>query len=65
MEQRRTLEFRALLRSVAHHEDRFHVLARDFNTIAPGDTFEKERLPHYLRQLMWLSGGRVRCCRKP
>ncbi len=59
-EQRRTLEFRALLRSVAYHEDRFHVLAGDFNTIAPGDTLERSRLPLYLRQLMWLSGGRVR-----
>jgi exodeoxyribonuclease III len=59
-EQRRTLEFRALMRSVAYHEDRFHVLAGDFNTIAPGDTLEKERLPLYLRQLMWLSGGSVR-----
>lgn len=59
-EQRRTLEFRALLRSVAYHEDRFHVLAGDFNTIAPGDTLEKSKLPLYLRQLMWLSGGGVR-----
>ena len=59
-EQRRTLEFRALMRSVAYHEDRFHVLAGDFNTIAPGDTFEVIRLPLYLRQLIWLSGGRVR-----
>ena len=59
-EQRRTLEFRALLRSVAYHEDRFHVLAGDFNTIAPGDTLDRGRLPLYLRQLMWLSGGGVR-----
>ena len=44
-EQRRTLEFRALMRSVAYHEDRFHVLAGDFNTIAPTDTLEIKTLP--------------------
>ena len=43
-EQRRTLEFRALMRSVAYHEDRFHVLAGDFNTIAPTDTLEIKTL---------------------
>jgi exodeoxyribonuclease-3 len=59
-EQRRTLEFRALMRSVAYHEDRFHVLAGDFNTIAPTDSLEIKTLPLYLRQLIWLSGGRVR-----
>ena len=59
-EQRRTLEFRALMRSVAYHEDRFHVLAGDFNTIAPSDKLEIRTLPLYLRQLIWLSGGAVR-----
>lgn len=59
-EQRRVFELRALLRSVAHHKDGFHVLAGDFNTVAPGDAFEVERLPWRLRPLMWLSGGSVR-----
>ena len=36
-EQRRVYELRALLRSVDQHKDRFHVLAGDFNTVAPGD----------------------------
>ncbi|MDO8678520.1 MAG: endonuclease/exonuclease/phosphatase family protein [Acidobacteriota bacterium] len=59
-EQRRVFELRALLRSIAHHKDGFHVLAGDFNTVAPGDPFEVNRLPWRLRPLMWLSGGSVR-----
>ena len=59
-EQRRVLELRALLRSVERHQDGFHVLAGDFNTIAPGDTLVVEQLPLRMRPLMWLSGGRVR-----
>ena len=59
-EQRRVFELRALLRSVDQHRDRFHVLAGDFNTIAPGDPFEVSQLPMRYRPLMWLSGGSVR-----
>lgn len=59
-EQRRVFELRALLKSVERHRDRFHVLAGDFNTIAPGDEFELSRLPLRYRPLVWLSGGRVR-----
>ena len=59
-EQRRVFELRALLRSVAEHKERFHVLAGDFNTVAPGDPFEVARMPMRYRPLMWLSGGSVR-----
>ena len=59
-EQRRVYELRALLRSVDQHKDRFHVLAGDFNTVAPGDPFAVSRLPMRYRPLMWLSGGSVR-----
>jgi endonuclease/exonuclease/phosphatase family metal-dependent hydrolase len=59
-EQRRVLELRELLKSVARHKDRFHVLTGDFNTVAPGDPFEVSRLPMRYRPLMWLSGGSVR-----
>jgi len=59
-EQRRVFELRALLRSVEQHRDRFHVLAGDFNTVAPGDPFNTAQLPMRLRPLMWLSGGSVR-----
>ena len=59
-EQRRVYELRALLRSVDQHKDRFHVLAGDFNTVAPGDPFATNQLPMRYRPLMWLSGGSVR-----
>ncbi|HEX8030971.1 MAG TPA: endonuclease/exonuclease/phosphatase family protein [Vicinamibacterales bacterium] len=59
-EHRRVFELRALLKSVERHRDRFHVLAGDFNTIAPGEEFELSRLPLRYRPFVWLSGGRVR-----
>jgi exodeoxyribonuclease-3 len=59
-EHRRVMELRALLRSVARHQDGFHVLAGDFNTVAPGDLFDSGRLPMRVRPLVWLSGGRIR-----
>jgi len=59
-EVRRVYELRALLRSVARHQDGFHVLTGDFNTLAPGEDLDAKRLPLRLRPLVWLSGGRVR-----
>jgi endonuclease/exonuclease/phosphatase family metal-dependent hydrolase len=32
----------------------------DFNTLAPGELLDVRKLPHRLRALVWLSGGRVR-----
>ncbi|OFW04062.1 MAG: hypothetical protein A3H96_08775 [Acidobacteria bacterium RIFCSPLOWO2_02_FULL_67_36] len=59
-EQRRTMELRALLGAIAHHQAGFHVLMGDFNTLAPGELLDLRTLPHRLRALVWLSGGRVR-----
>jgi len=59
-ERRRVIELRALLRGVARHQAGFHVLAGDFNTIAPGEPLDRRRLPLRLRPFLWLSGGRVR-----
>ena len=59
-EQRRVFELRALLRSVARHQDGFHVLSGDFNTLAPGETLDVRSLPLRLRPLVWVSGGRIR-----
>lgn len=59
-ERRRVFELRALLRSIKSHEHGFHVLAGDFNTLAPGDLLDIRKLPHRLRALVWLSGGRIR-----
>ena len=59
-ERRRVLELSALLRTVRGHERGFHLLAGDFNTLAPGDVLDIRKLPVRLRALVWLSGGRIR-----
>lgn len=59
-EHRRVMELHALLRSVARHQHGFHVLAGDFNTLAPGEPLDMARLPLRLRPFVWLSGGRIR-----
>jgi endonuclease/exonuclease/phosphatase family metal-dependent hydrolase len=59
-ERRRVMELRALLRSVERHQHGFHVLAGDFNTVAPGESLEIQRLPFRLRPLVWMTGGRIR-----
>jgi exodeoxyribonuclease-3 len=59
-ENRRILELRALLKTIAHHQHGFHVLTGDFNTLAPGELLDFRKLPGRLRALVWLSGGKVR-----
>src|SRR5262249_46876660 len=59
-ERRRLSELRARLASIAAHQHGFHVLAGDFNTLAPGEDLDVRRLPPRLRPLVWLSGGRIK-----
>jgi exodeoxyribonuclease III len=59
-ERHRVIELRALLAAIAQHQHGFHVLTGDFNTLAPGDLLDFRKLPHRLRALVWLSGGRIR-----
>lgn len=59
-EHRRVFELRALLAAIARHEPGPHALVGDFNTLAPGELLDIRRLPHRLRALVWLSGGRIR-----
>jgi endonuclease/exonuclease/phosphatase family metal-dependent hydrolase len=59
-ERRRTMELRALLAAVAREQHGFHVLTGDFNTLAPGELLDIRKLPHRLKALVWLSGGRIR-----
>lgn len=59
-ERRRVFEVRALLKSIARHQTGLHVLAGDFNTLAPGEILDQRRLPPRLRPFVWLSGGRIR-----
>ena len=59
-ERRRTMELRSLLKSIAAHREGLHLLAGDFNTLAPGQDLELRRLPPRLRPLVWISGGRIK-----
>lgn len=59
-ERHRAIELRALLAGIKQHQSGFHVLAGDFNTLAPGDVLDIRKLPHRLKALVWLSGGKIR-----
>jgi exodeoxyribonuclease-3 len=59
-ERRRMRELRSLLAWVEARKHGFHVMAGDFNTLAPGELLDAQKLPPRLRALVWLSGGRVR-----
>ena len=59
-EGRRARELGSLLRLVGAYDPGFHVLTGDFNTLAPGELLDVRKLPHRLRALVWLSGGRIR-----
>lgn len=59
-ERRRMRELRSLLAWVEARKHDFHVMVGDFNTLAPGELLDAQKLPPRLRALVWLSGGRVR-----
>ena len=58
-ERHRVIELRALLANIKRHQHGFHLLAGDFNTLAPGDLLDFRKLPNRLRALVWLSGGKI------
>ena len=59
-ESRRVFELRAMLQSIARHQDGFHALVGDFNTVTPGELLDFASLPQKVRATVWLSGGRIR-----
>jgi exodeoxyribonuclease-3 len=58
-ERRRAREIRALLEGIKRHEHGFHVLVGDFNTLAPGEVLEMDRLPGWIKALIWISGRKL------
>ena len=58
-EQRRTREIRALLNGIKRHQEGFHVLVGDFNTLAPGEALNIDRMPAWIRALIWISGRKL------
>jgi exodeoxyribonuclease-3 len=59
-EQRRLFEIRAAIDAIRRHGHGAHVLVGDFNTLAPRERLDIRQLPHRLRAIVWLSGGRIR-----
>jgi exodeoxyribonuclease-3 len=59
-ERRRVRELRAVLASVDRYQHGLHVLAGDFNTLAPGEKLDLARLPPRLRAVVWLTGRQIR-----
>ncbi|MDB4883036.1 MAG: Endonuclease/exonuclease/phosphatase [Gemmatimonadetes bacterium] len=61
-EQRRARELRGLLDGIRDQlirEERafaFHVLAGDFNALAPGERLDPSSMPAWIRGMIWLSG---------
>ena len=55
-EERRAREILALLKSIERHQEGFHLLVGDFNTLAPGEVFETHRMPAWIRAMVWVSG---------
>jgi endonuclease/exonuclease/phosphatase family metal-dependent hydrolase len=55
-ERRRAAEIRALLKNIERHKEGFHVLVGDFNTLAPGELLNTQKMPQWLRALVWISG---------
>lgn len=55
-ERRRAREIRALLEGIREHQEGFHLIAGDFNALAPGELLEAARMPRWIRAMVWLSG---------
>lgn len=59
-ERRRAREIGALLEGIRQHQEGFHVLVGDFNTLAPGEVLETRRMPAWIQALIWISGRDIR-----
>jgi endonuclease/exonuclease/phosphatase family metal-dependent hydrolase len=55
-ERKRAREIRALLDGIREHQHGFHLIAGDFNALAPGELLEVRRMPRWIRAMIWLSG---------
>lgn len=55
-ERKRAREIRALLDGIREHQHGFHLIAGDFNALAPGELLEVRKMPAWIRAMVWLSG---------
>lgn len=56
----RHFEIQSLLKSIERHQHGFHVIVGDFNTLAPGEVFNLNLMPLWIRAMIWLSGRDIR-----
>jgi len=59
-ERQRHREIQALLKSIERHQHGFHVIVGDFNTLAPGEVFNLQLMPLWIRAMIFLSGRDIR-----
>ncbi|MBI3651333.1 MAG: hypothetical protein HY231_09970 [Acidobacteria bacterium] len=55
-ERRRVEEIKGMLESIKNFQQGFHVVVGDFNSLAPGEWLNTEKLPAWIRAMVWLSG---------
>lgn len=55
-ERQRHIEISTLLHAIKEHQDGLHFMAGDFNAIAPGEVLRVDRMPPWIRAMVWLSG---------
>jgi endonuclease/exonuclease/phosphatase family metal-dependent hydrolase len=55
-ERKRHRELRALLDGIREHQNGFHLIAGDFNALAPGELLQVAKMPAWIRAMIWLSG---------
>lgn len=58
-ERKRARELRALLDGIRQHQDGCHLIAGDFNALAPGELLEVRKMPRWIRAMVWLSGNDI------
>jgi len=59
-ERRRAREIRSLIEGIKRHQNGFHVLVGDFNTLAPGETLDLRKLPPRVRAFVYVTGRTIR-----
>ncbi len=55
-ERQRRIEIQTLLTAIKEHQHGPHVIAGDFNAVAPGEVLQVDRMPSWIRAMVWLSG---------
>lgn len=55
-ERRREREIRMLLEGIREYQHGFHIIAGDFNAMAPGERLHVAEMPRWIRAMVWVSG---------